>query len=799
MLIKKNMKYSKLLLSIAISLIINNLSSAQNVMYQWRTHLAYTNTSQIAVTKNKVYAISEGALFSVHRNDKNIEIYSKINGLSDNNVIRIAYSQKQGELLIAYDNGNIDFINDNGQILNLPDIYRANITADKTLNDVLFDGDYAYLSYTFGIVKLSLRNMEISDTYYIGENGSFVDVKSVSILDNYFYAVTDNKIYKALASSNLVNYANWQILSDVPNPSVKNVKAIAYESKLYLLKSNKKMHIFYDDLWNDYVDANITNICTNDDVLFIIADKEVKYIKGTVQSVTFDSSVSMAIYDGSISKIWAAAGNPGIVLSNLTAIEDSFKPDGPAKNNFWRLKHAYGRIYGVSGGRPDYYSGLGTANAPGYVMIYEKNDSGEEGWTNISPNSAGGNGLDLLDIAIYKNDKKHYYVASYSSGIYEFKDDKPFMLYNTGNSGIGRSTVDALYFDKNSRLWFAVSLLQYYNPAAATIKYLEPDPDGAGPLLGKVIDVFYNETAGQYSLAPVQIIPSPNDENLKFMLNVRGTNAKGIFAFNDNGTPDDMSDDPKPAYYTIFTDKDGKTFSHNDSKNMCAAQDKTNNTIWVGGTFGTMILDNFQNILNKDSYRVTRVKISRNDGSGLADYLLENEQVNAIAIDGGNRKWIGTAYSGVYLMSEDGTKTIHHFKAENSPLLSNNIISIAINDKTGEVFFATDKGLISFQSDAIPPEDSPEIKLHAYPNPVRPEHIAQGIPVTITGIKDNNTIVKIVDAAGNLVYEATSKGGMVTWDCKRRGGKTVSTGVYIAICVSKDGKHHATTKILIVN
>jgi ligand-binding sensor domain-containing protein len=177
----------------------------------------------------------------------------------------------------------------------------------------------------------------------------------------------------------------------------------------------------------------------------------------------------------------------------------------------------------------------------------------------------------------------------------------------------------------------------------------------------------------------------------------------------------------------------------------------------------------------------------------LADYLLGTEEIKAIAVDGANRKWIGTASSGVYLISEDGLETIHHFTAENSPLLSNAIQSIAINEKTGEVFFGTGSGLISYQSDAIEGGNRFE-NVHAYPNPVRPEY--SGV-ITITGLVAD-TQVRITDVNGNLVYETISNGGVATWDGCGISGERVTTGVYFAQCVSPNGKYKHITKILVV-
>jgi hypothetical protein len=741
-------------------------------MYKWRTHLAYNNVSQIAIAKNKVYAASDGALFSVFKSDKSMETYSKINGLSDNNVIFIAYSQASEQLLIAYENGNIDFLSDDGQTVNFPDIFRANLNANKNLNDVLFEGDYAFLSYSFGIVKLNLKNMEVADTYYIGENGTFVDVKSLSILENYFYAVTADKIYRAPVSGvNLLNFANWQVLPDVP--AAANIKAISYNSKLYLLKNGGKVHTLSNDVWQNDVYSGVTNICTNAGTVFIISNQTISFSgRSNFHTITFASPVKMAVYDNSQSKIWVAAGLQGVVLANSTTVEDVFKPNGPAINNFFKMQHQDGRIIAVQGSR-----WLGGENKDGIVMIYDDDE-----WKNIPKDTidkqTGSICRDLIDIAIDPNDKTHFYIASWQRGIYEFRNDKPFTLYCSTNGDNMSNIVGSLRIDNKKRLWFtnrgASSLIKYLNIA-------NPNERGA------ITDLPYPNTSGVQS--PNDIIIDRDNPNLKYVAMFRQSY---VMAFDDRGT--NSIDDDKFLMRSGFTDQDGKLFD--PYSYMCAAQDRKGN-LWLGTNLGPVMLSEPNNFFNPE-YKCTKIKISRNDGSGLADYLLDGELIHSIVVDGDNRKWIGTSSSGAYLVSEDGTETIYHFTAENSPLLHNSITNIVINEKTGEVFFGTGRGLISFQSDSVEPEKKFTSSLHAYPNPMRPEHFEAGLPISIVGLVENS-VVKITDSAGNLVYETFAKGGMATWDGTRRGGERVSTGIYIAVCVSKDGKHHAATKILVVN
>jgi ligand-binding sensor domain-containing protein len=286
------------------------------------------------------------------------------------------------------------------------------------------------------------------------------------------------------------------------------------------------------------------------------------------------------------------------------------------------------------------------------------------------------------------------------------------------------------------------------------------------------------------------IIISKQNKNQKWVLIPRLFNntTTGMFTFNDNGT--ETSDDDISRLFTFFYDQDGNKFQPTNF--LCVAQDQ-DNALWMGTTDGPIVLNNQSKAFDAN-YACTRIKIPRNDGTNLADFLLDGMKINAIAVDGANRKWIGTESSGVFLVSANGLETVKHFTSENSPLLSNNIISIGINEKTGEVFFGTGKGLISYQSDAIEGGESFN-NVHAFPNPVRETY--KGV-ITITGLVTDSR-VKITDITGNVVFETISNGGVATWDGNRRTGDRVATGVYLALCFSPDGKQYATAKILVIN
>jgi hypothetical protein len=255
---------------------------------------------------------------------------------------------------------------------------------------------------------------------------------------------------------------------------------------------------------------------------------------------------------------------------------------------------------------------------------------------------------------------------------------------------------------------------------------------------------------------------------------------------DDNRTPSNFTDDRSVSM--LITDSDDNVFSYVYS----LAEDLDGN-IWIGTDKGPLIYYNPERIFD-GGLKAYRIKIPRNDGTGLADFMLGTETITSIAVDGANRKWLGTSSSGAYLLSSDGYKVISNMNEDNSPLFSNSIASVAVDNNSGNVWFATSKGIISFRSNATTGQES-FAKVYAFPNPVREDYSGN---VTIAGLL-RNTEIKITDISGNLVYKTISDGGEATWDLTTYNGKRVATGVYIVFCSSSDGAQSCTTKILVIH
>lgn len=456
-------------------------------------------------------------------------------------------------------------------------------------------------------------------------------------------------------------------------------------------------------------------------------------------------------------------------------------PNSPIRNYSYHLNTIGNRLL-VAGGNFYYPNVL----YPGTAMKYENGK-----WTTFEEEAAIALAGELAyqnvtDVVQDPNDTEHHWLGTMRSGIYEFKDYKLVNHYSYENSPLTTILPDhknahwyvrvtALNYDNDGNLWMM------NNECETIVRILKKD--------GTWTSIHFDDIAGNTTFDKIIF-----DRRGWMWSNSRRDattgHYAGILVMNYNGTLSTQNDD-NYIFIHSFHNQDGTDY---DPVFVYDITETLDGSIWIGTNHGLFVCEDPSTVFNKDFY-LTQLKVPRNDGSNLADYLLNGVNVKCITIDGGNRKWIGTIDNGVYLISANGMETIEHFTAENSPLISNTINDIAINGETGEVFIATDKGLCSYHGDATDPAPSISSKnLKVYPNPVRPEY--QG-KVHITGLMYNSN-VKIVSAAGKLVTEGTSIGGEFTWDCCMQNGRHVASGIYYAFCTDEEGNKGAVAKILII-
>ncbi|MCE5332937.1 MAG: hypothetical protein LLF95_12465, partial [Bacteroidales bacterium] len=328
---------------------------AQLAMGKWRTHFAYNSVNQIAQSENKVFAISAGALFSVDKENQDIELYSKINGLSDNNISKIEYDSENKQLLIVYYNGNMDLLSSGG-VVNIPDLYNKQMSTSKAINQIMFNGDKAYLSCDFGILVLNTDKGEVADTYYIGTNGADVKVLNTTIHGLYLYAISSNTIYRGLLSEpNLANYEFWNTLSGLPG-SGELKKIASFGGKLVLMRGNKLYTQNENQIWSSlFSEISVSDFFVSNSNKMIITDNGTTYSVDESMNLNPIENIGVmpdAEFDSERNLYWFAGKNEGVISYNIgTSKVNSYKPEGPAANIPWEMTFSGQKLFAVQGGR----------------------------------------------------------------------------------------------------------------------------------------------------------------------------------------------------------------------------------------------------------------------------------------------------------------------------------------------------------------------------------------------------------------------------------------------------------------
>ena len=769
---------------------------AENISYgnmkQWRTHLSYNDVTELADAGTVMYALAGGALFAIDKTTEEITYYSKQNGLHGSNISNIAFDKQSRILLITYEDGLMDFIVNN-EFYVFTDLANQQLSGEKQTNSIYIHDSKAYLGMPFGILVVNMKKREIADTYFLGQNSTEINIKQVSILGDSIYAISNDSLYIANLHDNLSDFNNWHTDKALQHTdtNTQNTHIVVCNNSIYILQGTKLFTRTPQTSWSQsYTTYNWTNLILSDNHLFG-TDGTYTYLLSNsgVEIVPNAPSAFDVIYDNP--DIWLAAGGHGVVKIDKDNKPFPYFGTGPFENYSFRVKIEGDKLIMV----PGMYEGLSFMQHPGGVMLYE-NDI----WTNynIINFMSWNNGVyttDFCDAAIDPYDHSHFFISSYGHGLLEFKNNTFYKRYSAhtlvqfGNEwhpaidSIGKiisplgfkeepyTWVHAIQFDSKGNLWITNSSLDMYNLKVLT-------------RTGQWYR-YKNEAVKGLDWRRHNLIVLKKNENIKLISSMK--KEAGIGIFNDNGTLANTADD-KAVFVSSFIDQDNKTILPEYIHHLCQMMD---GSIWVGTSDGLFIIDDPTTLFTSNKCR--RIKIPRNDGTNLADYLLDGEEVRYIEEDGAGRKWIGTLSSGIYVMSSDGIETIEHFTTNNSPLPSDQISCITMHPKTGEVFIGTGAGLVSYQNDAVTPSKDFD-NAYAYPNPVWPNF--QGT-ITITGLMAN-TVVYILDSGGNLVCKTRSNGGIATWDGKNLHGRRVASGIYTVMCNTANGENHAVTKIMIM-
>ena len=765
----------------------NVIFNAQDIAIgDWRDHLSYKKGVAVAEGNGMAYCATEGGFFAFNKSDNSFERLSRINGFSSTGVAALGFNKYNNTLIITYKDANIDLLV-NKKIINVPDIKRKLIPGNKVVNSIYFINQFAYLACGFGIVVFDTERQEVKDTYYIATGGSALNVRAVTSDGTFLYAATDNGIYRAsLSEPLLANYAVWSKTTGLPSGIYNTIEF--FNRKVITNLSNRiksgvnnqdSIFIFDGSSWS-YLPASlppVRQITSKGSKLFLLTEQNILTLDTSYFSV---ANVYTYIIDGvqhppfpwrmvvdDDTTFWIADTEYGLIKNFFTWGIEQHTPNGPNTGDVYSMSYEDGNLWSVPGGVDDSWGG--SSNLEG-ISNFKDNT-----WVTlpIKQSIADMDSLrDLIAVVTDPRDGSHVFAGSWQGGVLEFKDGTLINVFNSLNTDgaltnqtSGYLLVGGVAFDGKNNLWVSNSgvtnilSVKKTNGTWQTFDFSEFVPGN-----GTAASVIVTQSGQKWVVLP------------------RGG---GILVYQDNGT----FAAPSNTNTVKMTTEEGKGGLHNIDI-YCAAED-LNGEVWVGTAEGPMVFYSPESIFGGSNWDARQVMIEQD---GHTQVLLETEAITAIAIDGANRKWLGTSRSGVFLMSEDGTKQIYHFNEDNSPLFSNEIKNICIDQKTGEVFFGTAKGIISYKSTATEGGDI-FADVYAYPNPVKQDYTGT---IAVKGlVKDAS--VKITDISGNLIYSTKAEGGQAVWDGKGFNGKKAHTGTYLVYCSNEDGSRTYVTKIFIIN
>ncbi|MBA3679750.1 MAG: hypothetical protein H0W73_00965 [Bacteroidetes bacterium] len=758
----------------------------------WQDYLSLNYCNSITKFNGTIYASNYNGIIKIDESDFSNERLNKINGLNDVGIRLLRTNPNNNKLLVIYDNCNIDVINSSNEIKNYADIKLKVLNGKKIINEVAFKNQFAYLACGIGIIVFDTEKLEVKETFIIGPNGSNLEVYQVALNDSLIFAATPNGLYKSNYKTKILNNFNsWTLvpITDIPAGAVGGVacvgnKVIAartpsklsqdslLKDKLYVLSNNTWAQLFSNPPPTTIKKLSCVNgdyfsfIDQNGVIIFDIND----LINNKAYLVAIDVGVlyyPAEVYFDANHSFWVADTRHGAVQtvgSSPFFPQNVVKTDGTNSNLISNIDIFDGKI-AISPSSPD--QGGGSITTTEGINLLKNNE-----WSyikSLNPNSTpAGQIIDINYVYYDRKDKTKFYASSWFAGLLEYKDNQLIAVHDHTTTGLVlpevypyAARVSGLCMDDDGNLWIGSSDSKNFISVKKTNGTFQSFYFDAGRFTRKV---FVDKNNYIWALHERQGGITVFNHN-NFSTPVQNVNYRVLN--KDVGTGNLESN----SVYAIAEDKDGK--------------------IWIGTGAGIRVFYNPTSIFSGGNYDAQPIKIVQD---GNVELLLEKDVVTCIVVDGANNKWVGTQDGGLYCFSPDGLTQLYHFTKDNSPLYSNTIIDINYEKITGDIFIGTLLGVQSFRSIIIEGDEKYE-NVFAYPNPVRPNYAGT---VLVRGLIDNS-IVKIVDQSGNLVWETKSQGGQIEWPLKNLAGGRVASGAYVVYATTTTAEQKAVSKILVVN
>lgn len=745
----------------------------QDFSDRWKGYFSYYNITDLNESENKIYAAAENAYFVYDISSQSLETVTSIQGLSGNQISKIYHSETYGLTCVGYENGLLQIVMDNNQkIFTVVDIKdKISISPNnKRINDFFEFEGILYISTDFGIAEYNLENLEFEDSFFIGTNGNQIQINQISISDGKIYAATTTEGIKTadLNNPNLIDFQNWQ------TEFSGNWKGVlSFSNTLFGLRNNNTIYRLENGTASvfDAIGSNVTGFNVSGEQLMITATDQVLAYNSNLNLEAFINQIpdeELSLKTSVASNGQYFLGHTSLGLLNFDSGDSEtyseISPKGPLLNRIFSLTASPTDLWITHGEYSQFYNPY-PINRRGLSHLTP------EGWLNIDVENLG-NAAVLSHVTIDPQHPNHIFVSSFFDGLLEIENNELIQQYDSSNSIIeGVSTnvndnrIGSSAFDNQGNLYFSNSLTENQ------IKRLNADGS------------FFMPNTSEGTTDPIKIHSAKLvvDRNNNVF---SGTLLSGIIAYNGN----------TDTSRAITSNVQGVDFPDvfDVNPNITALEVDQNSSLWIGTQAGLRILSNTSSIF-EDNANVNVSPIIIEDVDGLAQELLFEQFITDITTDGANNKWISTADSGVFQVSPNGREILNIFNEENSPLPTNSVRTVAVNDETGEVFFGTTNGLLSYSS-FITSENQDLENLRAFPNPVRPNY--NGL-VTIDGLIDGAN-VKITDITGNLVFEDFANGGTLQWDTRAFGKHKVASGVYFIVITGEDQIETKVGKIMII-
>lgn len=749
-------------------------STAQYGTGEWVVHPFFAGsaaTNCIDAGSNVYYLVSR-TLYCYDKTTGATQSLDKGNKLNDVGVSQIYYNSDKGYLVVTYSNCNIDVLLNDGRVINFPDFKDAILNTTKSINHVTFASDRMVVATNLGFMTYDDTNWTLKDRRIY--NAGFT---SAAVVGKYMLLVYGGRLYyvpKDTAPESIWGAPNY-------SHSLGAGYILPINDNKFFYGTNGALHLFTIDTSSSTPAFSYTTIASNKPITmqrtpsgFVASFFSSNYY------YTFDSEGGNAVkntgnelYTTSEEGNWWVLGTNGLAHIVNGTKGEYYKPDAISITTvpYWLSYDALSHRMLLASTDVIAITRTDVSGRKTEINAYENGR-----WANVLPASGYPTSNANFRVLPSTVEQGAYYFSKRTEGVVKVKDGAVQYVLNTTTSPLGNRP-NSMAFDSQNNLWFVNA-----RNAAAPINAL-PASKVANATIANT-DFFTTATPAITSAGFKNPRLTIGKGDAKVFSGGQYADAISIWTSND-----DLSTD-KWAKFGSFVDQDGKSIEWQYVQ--CVTADK-NGIVWLGYNAGVVKFDPSEAFT--DDFRVTRVKVPRNDGTPLADVLLDGIQVNCVAYDNLNRKWIGTNGNGVYLVSPDGTQILRNFTTQNSYLSNDIIYDVCCDLETNAVFIVTPSGVVEYLADSTPAEDNYD-NVYTFPSPVKPDFTGL---VTIKGLM-NNSYVTILDGDGNVVHTTVSTGGVATWDACNAQGERLPTGAYSvkASQMQNDPNAKVVAKILVI-